>query len=205
MKSGNIAPYMRIRAGILLSALIVAVFVSCGGKYLTYEQQLLVDADSLFDAGNYEYAKDKFVKIKTLKPTSPAARTAQYYLGYINIYYENPFASWEAALREFKLFVSLYPDDARIDEVNSWIKLLTVMQSFKRDYLGTTDRLEELRLRKMEQLAVPAQKQATPAVDPLSESLRNCYHVRDSLNQKSKDLENFIIDLEKECQKVGNE
>ncbi|MBN1309224.1 MAG: hypothetical protein JXA18_14970 [Chitinispirillaceae bacterium] len=180
----------------------VAAFVlfsfGCGGKYVTYEQQLLGEADSLFRAGNYEYAKVKFNKVRTVKPASSAARTAQYYLGFINVYYENPFASWEAALREFKLFVSMYPDDARVSEVNSWIKLLVVMQSFKKEYLGTTDRLEELQSRKIEKKAVQT-RPSTANIDALTESLRGCYQVRDSLNQKIKDLENFIIDLEKKC------
>jgi outer membrane protein assembly factor BamD (BamD/ComL family) len=169
---------------------------------VTYEQQLLRDADSLFREGNYEYAKVKFDKIRTLKPSSQAARTAQYYLGYINVYYENPFASWEAALREFKLFVSLYPDDARVDEINSWIKLLVVMQSFKKEFLGTTNRYEELKQQK-DATETITPKVSTANIDGLTESLRNCYHVRDSLNQKSKDLENFILDLEKECQETG--
>ena len=191
------------RAATLAGALIICLLSGCGGKYVTYEQQLLTDADSLFKAGNYEYAKVKYDKIRTGKPGSPAARTAQYHLGYINVYYENPFASWEAALREFKLFVSLYPDDIRVDEVNSWIKLLTVMQSFKRDFLGTTNRLEELRQKKTEIVPPVAPSKPSPNIDALTESLRNCLHVRDSLNQKSKDLENFILDLEKKCGEVN--
>jgi outer membrane protein assembly factor BamD (BamD/ComL family) len=169
---------------------------------LLYEQQLLAEADSLFRAGNYEYAKVKYDKVRTVKPSSSAAKTAQYYLGYINIYYENPFASWEAALREFKLFVSKYPDDQRVDEVNSWIRLLVVMQSFKKDYIGTTTELEELHKEKLEKSEAV---QSKPSVDVrvLTESLRNCFQVRDSLNKKSKDLENFIIDLEKRCIDAG--
>ena len=170
---------------------------------VTYEQQLLGDADSLFKAGNYEYAKVKYDKIRTLKPASPAARTAQYYLGYINIYYENPFASWEAALREFKLFVSLYPDDARVGEVNSWIKMLVVMQSFKKEFLGTTNRLESLKMEQVEKTTQTPPAKSTVNIDALTESLRNCYHVRDSLDKKSKDLENFILDLEKKCKEPG--
>lgn len=136
-----------------------------------------------------------------MKPNSHAARTSQYNLGYINVFYENPFASWEAALREFKLFVSLYPDDPRIDEVNSWIKLLVVMKSFKKDFLGTNDKLEVLQEQKNRLQKKPQKPQAD--IESLNESLRRCYHVRDSLNKKSKDLENFILDLEKECQKAG--
>ena len=177
------------------------MFTGCGGKYMVYEQKLLQEADSLFKERNYEYAKVKFDKVRTLKPNSPAARTAQYYLGYINIYYENPFASWEAALREFKLFVSKYPDDSRVDEVNSWIRMLVVLQSFKKDYLGTTSELRELQKKSIED--VQAHEKPEVNVNAIMESLRNCQSVRDSLNKKSKDLENFILDLEKECVEAG--
>ncbi len=172
---------------------------------VTYEQQLLAEADSLFRAGNYEYAKVKFDKIRTVKPSSPAARTAQYYLGFINVYYENPFANWEAALREFKLFVSLYPDDARVSEVNSWIKLLVAMQSFKKEYVGTSGQLEELKKKQQDQTAISGTTQTKPStvnIEILTESLRNCYHLKDSLSQKNKDLEKAILDLENECIKA---
>lgn len=184
---------------IVAVAVVALLFNGCGGKYVTYEQQLLGEADSLFRAGNYEYAKVKFDKVRALKPSSPAARSAQYYLGFINVYYENPFASWEAALREFRLFVSMYPDDARVDEVNSWIKLLVVMQSFKKEYIGTSGRLEDLEQKNSKRESVRI-KPSTVNIDALTESLRSCYHARDSLNQKSKDLERFILYLEKECQ-----
>jgi len=178
------------------------LFVGCGGKMLTYEQQLLGEADSLFKAGNYEFAKIRFDKIRTLKPESPAAKIAQYYLGYINVYYDNPFASWEAALREFRLYVTLYPDDARVDEINSWIKLLVVMQSFKKSYIGSTDSINALKMEK--DLTERAAKNLVPvdSVITLYELLRKNNHARDSLVRKNKELENFIIDLEKKCQEA---
>jgi len=170
---------------------------------LLYEEQLLAEADSLFRASNYEYAKVKYDKVRTLKPASPAARKAQYNLGYINVYYDNPFASWEAALREFKLFLSLYPDDPKVDEINSWIKILVSMQSFKKDYSGVSNRIEELQIKQAQAEQTQQSKQASANLEAITESLRNCYHTRDSLKERSKDLENFIIDLEKECQAAG--
>ena len=197
---------MQHKSGITVStttaALLVLLFIGCGGRVVTYEQQLLTEADSLFHAGNFEYAKVKYDKIRTLKPSTPAARNAQYYLGYINIYYDNPFANWEAALREFKMFVSLYPEDARVDEVNSWIKLLVVMQSFKKEYLGTSRNLDSLRLQQSDKDRSLSVKSAAN-VDALTESLRNCNSMKDSLDRKSKDLENFILDLVKKCQAAG--
>jgi len=185
-----------------LAFLTIIILNGCGGKVLTYEQQLLGEADSLFKAGNYEFAKIRFDKIRTLKPESPAAKIAIYYLGYINVYYDNPFASWEAALREFRLYVTLYPDDSRVDEINSWIKLLVVMQSFKRNYIGTTDSISTLKLEKF--MSDRAAKNTVPvdSILSLNEVLRKCGHVRDSLIRKNKDLENFIIDLERKCQEA---
>jgi len=194
--------FLNLIPGMPLAFLTIIILNGCGGKVLTYEQQLLGEADSLFKAGNYEFAKIRFDKIRTLKPESPAAKIAIYYLGYINVYYDNPFASWEAALREFRLYVTLYPDDSRVDEINSWIKLLVVMQSFKRNYIGTTDSISTLKLEKF--MSDRAAKNTVPvdSILSLNEVLRKCGHVRDSLIRKNKDLENFIIDLERKCQEA---
>lgn len=193
--------YFNIFATAPLVLLMLFIF-GCGGKVLTYEQQLLGEADSLFKAGNYEFAKIRFDKIRALKPESSAAKIALYYLGYINVYYDNPFASWEAALREFRLYVTLYPDDARVDEINSWVKLLVVMQSFKKNYIGTTDSISTLKQQK--NISELAAKNTVPidSILSLNEVLRKCGHVRDSLIRKNKDLENFIIDLERKCQEA---
>lgn len=180
---------------------LILLIPRCGGTVVLYEQQLLIEADSLFKAGNFEYAKVKFSKVRDLKPESPAARTAQYYLGFINVYYENPFANWEAALREFKMFATLYPEDFRIREVNSWIKLLVVMQSFKKNYIGTNTLLKELKIRENERDNSSPQLKIN--IETLTESLRNCYDDKENLVKKSKDLENVILDLEKKCQQAG--
>ena len=116
---------------------------------------------------------------------------------------KNPFANWEAALREFKLFVSLYPEDARVDEVNSWIKLLVVMKSFKKEFLGTSKDLDSLKMEQQNEKSQSSSAKTAASIDVLSESLRSCTHVRDSLDRKSKDLENFILDLVKKCQAAG--
>ncbi|MBN1600403.1 MAG: hypothetical protein JW915_02285 [Chitinispirillaceae bacterium] len=175
-------------------------------KFHSYDKQLLFEADSLFRDGNFELAKRKYEKIRDMHPQPSVASTAQYYIGFINVYYENPFANWDAALREFKLFSSLYPDDIRIEEVNSWIRILVVMQAFKKDYLGTMSRLEELNEQRQadsrlmhEQL----QTQNKSALDSLSAILRNCNEYRDSLVRKAHDLENVILDLERKCQQAG--
>lgn len=175
----------------------------CAAKRFSFEQQLLAEADSLFRVGNYEYAKIKYAKIRDSKPESDAGRVAQYYLGYINIYYDNPFANWEAALREFKAYVTLYPNDIRIGEVNSWIRLLVVMQSFKKEYQGTANKLEKLSKEKVKEPPPPPPPARKFNIETITESLRNCYESRDSLTRKSKELENVILDLERKCQQAG--
>jgi outer membrane protein assembly factor BamD (BamD/ComL family) len=181
------------------------LLIGCSAKFVGYEQQLLSDADSLFRVGHFEFAKIRYQKIRELKPKSTAARTAQYYLGYINVYYENSLGNWEAALREFKLFASLYPDDERIDEVNSWIKLLLAMQLFKKNYQSS---MKETKTLENELSAKEAASFENPPVnvDALNESLRNCSLARDSLQKKTKDLENLILELERRWQEVyGNQ
>lgn len=178
-------------------------FCSCSPKIVTFEQQVLAEADSLFRNGNYEYAKVKYAKARELKPKSDVARISQYYLAYINVYYDNPFSNWEAALREFRTFAALYPDDQRIGEVNSWIRLLVVMQTFKKVYQGTTNKLDELS--KKEPVPCPPQPPPTRRtnVDIITESLRNCLDAKDSLTRKAKEFENVILDLEKKCLQAG--
>ncbi|NLG16728.1 MAG: hypothetical protein GX556_05290 [Fibrobacter sp.] len=190
--------YLALTGIILLLSLIMG----CAAKVVTFEQLMLFEADSLFRAGNYEYAKVKYSKIQGSRPESDEAKKAQYYLGLINIYYDNPFANWEMALQEFKKFASLYPNDFRIGEVNSWIRLLVVMQSFKKEYRGTADKLEQLAKSKEMEASQPQQPRRLN-IDMITESLRNCYSDRDSLTRKSKELENFILDLERKCQQAG--
>lgn len=184
---------------------VLSVFLmwGCTAKVITYEQQMLFEADSLFKAGNYDHAKARFSKIQESKPESDEAKRAQFMLGLINLYYDNPSANWEIALQKFKKFASLYPDDYRIGEVNSWIRLLVVMQSFKKEYRGTADKLEQLA--KSKEMEVPQPQPRKVNIDAITESLRNCYNDRDSLTRKSRELENFILDLERKCQQAGRQ
>jgi hypothetical protein len=144
----------------------------------------------------------KYTKIIEMTPNSPAARTAQYYLGFINVYYDNPFADWEKALNEFKMFAALYPDDFRIKEVNSWIRILVVMQSFKNEYQGATKQLDKTN----ERLIADTYQRTTRtklSIDSLTTTIKGCYDSRDSLSRKTRELENVILDLEKKCQQAG--
>ena len=175
------------------------LFFGCAAKVINFEQRMLIDADSLFHAGNYEAAKLKYTKLRDTGPQSEQAKTAQYNLGYINIYYQNPSTNPEAALREFKLFTALYPEDFRIGEVNSWIRLIVLMQSFKKEYQDTMNKIEQQIKDKDQQL----NQVRRVNVETVTESLRICYEGRDSLARKVKELENVIVDLERKCQQAG--
>jgi outer membrane protein assembly factor BamD (BamD/ComL family) len=193
---------------LLVFASLMMVLFGCvaADKFSTFERHLLFEADSLFRDGNYELAKIKYMKIRDMKPAPSVAKKAQYYLGFINVYYENPFANWDAALREFKTFAELYPDDFRIDQVNSWIRILVVLQSFKKDYVGTVSRLEDVSKQRQTDsrlIQEHLQAQTKTALDSLSATLRNCNEYRDSLVRKAHDLENVILDLERKCQQAG--
>lgn len=178
---------------------ILLLLCGCGGK-IVIRDSMLNEADSLFKIGNYEYAKVKYARIIDAHANTDAAKTAQFFLGYINVYYDNPFANWEAALREFNKFSRLYPQDARIGEVSSWIRILVVLQSFKKEYQRTISKLEGDKNREV--------KETDPKIllrkfESITESVNRCNNDRDSLVKKSKDLENVIIDLERKCQQAG--
>jgi len=169
---------------------------------ITYEQQQLHDADSLFRVGHFEFAKIRYQDIVKSNPNSSAARTAQYNLGYINVYFENNLGSWEAALREFKKFASLYPDDDRIDEVNSWIQLLLAMELFKKNYNASIDKTKILETELTAKDAEALAEKPPVDVNALNESLRSCTLAKDSLQKKTKELENLILELDERCQQA---
>jgi tetratricopeptide (TPR) repeat protein len=187
------ARYARLYA-LLLGLTATTVLVSCASQSFTYADKLLMEADSLFQAGNYEYAKIRYTKLRDEYPNTRAGARAQYNLGYLNVYYDNPFASWEGALREFKRFASLHPDHKLIEEVNSWIRLLVVLRSFKRQYEGSTRELKELQTRPF---PPKRKKEEDESYDVLLEAVRKCYSEKDTLLNKIRVLEDVISEIEK--------
>lgn len=188
-------PYVRYARfyGILLGLTVAAILVSCASQSFTHADKLLLEADSLFRAGNYEYAKIRYTKLRDEFPKTRAGTRAQYKLGYLNVYYDNPFASWEGALREFKRFAALHPNHELIEEVNSWIRLLVVLRSFKRQYEGSTRELKELQTRPFK----PKRKEKDESYDVLLEAVRKCYTEKDTLLRKIRVLEDVISEIEK--------
>jgi outer membrane protein assembly factor BamD (BamD/ComL family) len=137
-------------AGLLAAAVLAATLTaSCASQAVQYtrERKLFVEADSLFEAGNFEYAIRKYSRIRNEYPRTPTGANAQYNLGFIHVYYENPFADYEAALREFRQFAKMYPKDRRIDEVNNWIRILTVLRDFAMHYEGNKEQLLTIKQR----------------------------------------------------------
>lgn len=155
-------------------------------RYSHFRQQL-VHADSLFRTGNYEVAKLEYISIRDKCKEQEIAATAQFRLGYLNIYYDNPFADYEAALREFQRFQSMYPRHEKIEQVQNWIRMLTVLMNFARDYNGNIRELQNLDTQRDDII-----KNYTT----LQEAYLRCDAVRDSLVNEVKALERLIIKLQ---------
>ncbi len=179
---------------ILLSifCLIALIGTQCSSStkiiHANYNMRQVNEADSLFKTGNYELAKLKYIKIRDTNKNPAILARAQYYLGYINIYYENPFADYEAALREFKRFASLFPNDDRIELANNWIRILTAMRNFDTGFQGSSDKLKKSQWR---------QNDISRNYTNLQEAYLNCDALKDSLNKRIKFLEGVIEKLGK--------
>lgn len=158
-----------------------------GGIY-NIELSALASADSLFKAGNYEYAKAKYGKIRSDNAQTKVGARAQYKLAYINTYYDNPFADYSAALREFKLFTSTYPDDAMVEVANNWIRMLTVLKNYDKAFHGSTSELKELERNKKTVFGNYAR---------LQDAYFKCDSKVDSLRNRVGILEGVIAELDK--------
>ncbi len=178
---------------VILSIFIVALIgsrCSSGTKIIhaNYNMRQLREADSLFKTGNYELAKNKYATIRNTNKNPAIVASAQYYLGYVNIYYDNPFADYEAALREFKRFASLFPNDERIELVNNWIRILTAMRNFDTGFQGNKKKLKNSQWRRND---------ISKNYSTLQEAYLNCDAMKDSLNRRIKILEGVIEKLGK--------
>ena len=165
---------------------------------MTYRTRLLTEADSLLVGGKYDEAKQKYEKIRSSTRNTEETKSAHFALAYINVYYKNPNTDWSAALKEFKSFVTLYPNDPRIGEALSWIRILTVIKSFDTEFRRASNQVERLKLDKNE-----ARTNQRIFLDSMASMMHNCYEIRDSMTRKNAELENVIIDLEKKCQQAG--
>ncbi|MBN2188148.1 MAG: hypothetical protein JW699_01740 [Chitinispirillaceae bacterium] len=192
-------------------AFAAAALLACAGTGRNMNgaadfDSLMAKADSLFSDGNFEDAKATYEKIRLGRPpTSPEAQRAHYYVAYIDVFYKNPWADWNSALTEFKSFAALYANDPHIDEVRSWIRILTTIKSFETEYRKTSHQMERL----------TAAKNSTSEtqrfhLDSMAAILRSSYEAVDSVSRKvdsiarkNSELIQAIIDLEKKCQQAG--
>jgi tetratricopeptide (TPR) repeat protein len=188
----------------LAGAIAAAFFAACGGpggglKPHATNATMMARADSLFSAGDFEGAKSAYKKIRTaLPPSSNEARKSHYYIAYIDVYYKNAKGDWDAALTEFNAFAALYPDDPHTNDVRSWIRILTTIKSFEKEYRKMAHRVERLNADKNTTLETQRFH-----LDSMAAILRSSYESADSLAKKNAELENVIIDLEKKCQQAG--
>ena len=155
--------------------------------FYTADKRALVEADSLAREGNYESALHTYKKISVDYSGAPSGATAKYKVAYFNIYYDNPFADFDAALREFEDFRRIYPKDRRVENANNWIRILTVLKEYEDNFQGKNSTLRTIR--KQQELAME-QYRVT------SEKLAGCETKSDSLEQAVEILEGVIKKLD---------
>jgi outer membrane protein assembly factor BamD (BamD/ComL family) len=175
--------------------LVVALGCSPLPPAYTFDKKLLADADGKCKQKSYAEALKTYDEIVKTFPQTSSARTALFKVGFVNIYFDNPLSDWNAALSAFKLFQKNYPDDPRIDEVNTWIRVLVVMESFSSQYGETSARIKSLMNKSTE---------VSGNYETLLEAIQKCSGDKDSLdneknalNQKIKELEQTILKIEK--------
>jgi outer membrane protein assembly factor BamD (BamD/ComL family) len=183
---------------LLLLFFALGTTCSSSGKMVTYKTRKLAEADALLYSGKFDEAKELYEKIRSDQPSSDEAKTAHFNLAFINVFYKNPNADWNTALKEFKSFAALYPKDPRIGEALSWVRMLTVIKSFDNEFKRASDQVQRLKLDRSE-----AKMTQRMFLDSMASMLRSCYQARDTLVKKNVELENVIIDLEKKCQQAG--
>ncbi|MDD5674603.1 MAG: outer membrane protein assembly factor BamD [Chitinivibrionales bacterium] len=164
----------------------------CAGQsklnMVTYDQQLLGEAERAFGQKRFSDAAKLYAQIRDSYGKTQSASVAQYKLGLLYLFYDNPDADWKAALVEFKRFASSYPQDDRIDEVNSWIRVLVAMESFEAQFELNSARIRALKNRR---------NTASENTDAMMEALQHCIMEKDSLSRQVTKLENLIQVLEK--------
>ena len=101
------------------------------------------EADLLFESGNYELAKKKYMEIRDNARQKTIVALAQYKLGYINIYHDNPFADYEEALKEFTLFLAKYDNNNLAESAKNWIKIITSMLNAQKRYNDASESLSK--------------------------------------------------------------
>ncbi len=163
------------------------LFPGCAGELATTSRRSLSSADSLAATGDYLHAKRAYNRILQSRPNTSLAEDAQYQLGYLSIFYENPFADWEVALAEFKKYKEKYPMGRHIDKVNTWLSVLHALQSYNAGYHTQVDQAEKL---------ISKRSTEKRRIVGLADSVLRCEHERDSLRRALYGLENKLREYE---------
>jgi outer membrane protein assembly factor BamD (BamD/ComL family) len=154
----------------------------------SFENRLLLEADSLLKMKNFESATIRYAKIRNDYPKSNAAIRAQYQLSLVFTHFDNPFADYNAALREFKRFAETYPDDERITMARNWIRVLTLLQEYAKNYQNNTGQLKDVKDR---------QNSVVRNYESLQDSYVQCNNRNDSLSRRIQILEGIIAQIDK--------
>jgi hypothetical protein len=182
---------------VLLSGTIAATLLGCShtSGFYSFDMGILGEADKKFKAKNYSEALKQYDEVVRTFPHSASARAALYQIGFLNLYFDNKDADWTAALKAFRLFQKDYGDDPRIDEVNTWIRILTSMEAFAAKYGESSAKIQKLKNKSLER---------SESIEQIREEFLRCSFEKDSLNleknalmQKIKDLEATILKIEK--------
>ncbi len=116
---------------IIYAVLSIVLMLSCAANtavsQVSFDMRLMNHADSTFTEGNYEKAKQEYSQIIQKGQSEMAKALAQFKLGYLNVYYENPFADYGQALVEFRKFVQSYPNHSKCSEANNYIRIIDRM------------------------------------------------------------------------------
>ena len=182
---------------VLAGAAATAVLHCAGGRLVTVSNRVLSEGDSLFNSGDYLHAKMVYQKIRDSETDSMVLQDAQYKLGYINVYYNNPFGDWEEGLREFQRYQTQYPNGRKSEEVNSWVTLLHSIESYQSGFNNSFSQAKDFKTRSSDE----AKK-----VQSLMEALLKCETVKDSLIQEVNFLQRKVADYEElilKVQKIG--
>jgi hypothetical protein len=197
MTNQHISVSSLVRTGFLLACVLLFGCAASRATAYTYDRRLLAQAEAKFEKRRYPEALKIYQELVSSPDysQSPSAKIALYRIGYINIYYDNPNANTNAALDAFNSYKVLYSDDKDIGEVNTFVKMLVVLKSFKDQY----DETMALMLKFQNKSKI-----ANGSLDTLLWYIQRCTSERDSLSaerftfmKKIRELEQTIVKMEK--------
>ena len=181
---------------LLISLTAILFFSSCAANRaasnITFDTGKMSIADSVFNAGNYQSAKLKYQEIFESGKSSGLRALAQYKLAYLNIYYENPFANYEEALKLFKKFTKDNPKNSRVGEANNYIRILSNIESIKH----AAQKDEDAAVEKTKDSIAKKHENLITNILNIKKERDQCKSNSDTLTKKIKVLESVISELE---------